>query len=94
MPLATSECVLRDLVTENADLQPRLHRELAEAQQQLREKVNDNKWNIYVLYTSLTAGGAARVQWKGEGNSPTTADEEGSRADEGRGDYQERETES
>ena len=34
------ECVLRDLVTENADLQPRMHRELAEAQQQLREKVS------------------------------------------------------
>ena len=33
------ECVLRDLVTENADLQSRMHRELAEAQQQLREKV-------------------------------------------------------
>ena len=31
------ECVLRDLVT---DLQSRLHRERAEAQQQLREKVS------------------------------------------------------
>ena len=36
------ECVLRDLVTENADLQSRMHRELAEAQQQLREKVSFN----------------------------------------------------
>ena len=37
------ECVLRDLVTENADLQSRNQtkdRELAEAQQQLREKVS------------------------------------------------------
>ena len=44
------ECVLRDLVTENADLQSRnqdlqsrLHRERTEAQQQLREKVNARK---------------------------------------------------
>ena len=29
-------------MTENADLQSRLHRELAEAQQQLREKVSFN----------------------------------------------------
>ena len=36
------ECVLRDLVTENVDLQSRMHRELAEAQQQLREKVSIN----------------------------------------------------
>ena len=34
------ECVFRDLVTENTDLQSRMLRELAEAQQQLREKVN------------------------------------------------------
>ena len=41
------ECVLRDLVTGNADLQSRnqdlqsrLHRERTEAQQQLREKVS------------------------------------------------------
>ena len=37
------ECVLRDLVTENADLQSRNQtkdRELAEAQQQLREQVS------------------------------------------------------
>ena len=39
------ECILRDLVTVNADLQSRNQskgRELAEAQQQLREKVNFN----------------------------------------------------
>ena len=35
------EFVLHDLVTENADLQSRLHRERTEAQQQLREKVSD-----------------------------------------------------
>ena len=37
------ECVLRDLVTENADLHSKNQtkdRELAEAQQQLREKVS------------------------------------------------------
>ena len=38
------ECALRDLVTENADIQYRNQtkdRELAEAQQQLREKVKN-----------------------------------------------------
>ena len=46
------ECVLRDLVTKNADLQSRMHRELAEAQQQLREKVSFDQfrhWKSTVL---------------------------------------------
>ena len=34
------QCVIRDLVTENADLQSRMHRVQSEAQQQLREMVS------------------------------------------------------
>ena len=49
------ECVLQDLVTENADLQSKnltKDRELADAQQQLREKVGFNlsrHWKSTVL---------------------------------------------
>ena len=44
------ECVLQDLVTENADLQSRNQtkdRELAEAQQQLREKVSFDQFRLW-----------------------------------------------
>ena len=60
-----------------------MHRELAEAQQQLREKVNaENKLDTQKISAIffLTAGGTAR---EGEGDSPTTTEE-------GRGNYQKR----
>ena len=50
------ECVLRDLVTENADLQSRNQtkdRELAEAQQQLREKVSARKAHFFWYIKNL-----------------------------------------
>ena len=45
------ECILRDLVAENVDLQSRNQtkdRELAWAQQQLREKVNNEAFFVLV----------------------------------------------
>ena len=68
------ECILRDLVTENADLQSRNQtkdRELAEAQQQLHykeEQLQSSEREKVTVQQQLTR----------------------SRADEGRGDYQER----
>ena len=58
------ECVLRDLVTENADLQSRIHRERTEAQQQLREKVSAGKMHFFkrFLLEFLTAGGTDTIQ--------------------------------
>ena len=55
------ECVLRDLVTENADLQSRLHKERTEAQQQLREKVRAGKMHFFKIFLLqfLIAGGTA-----------------------------------
>ena len=47
------ECVLQDLVTENADLQSRLHRERTEAQQQLKEKVSYYKNPFLLLFLTI-----------------------------------------
>ena len=56
------------------------NRELAEAQQQLREKVNKTQYAVDFYSSSW-------LQEEQLKSSPTTADK-------GRGDYQERETES